>query len=164
MSLISAIGPVQAAQLSNQGPGGQNTSQASTGAEDQTTSDAQPSGAANASGGSSAAETTQTNSQIAPVTASRASNAPSSGRPGSDGKTSVDSPQTADHLDIAFRPDLNEDDARRYAQAAQQRLITQELLSRIPVPLEAIPALTNEVGKVRDLEDGQAPQAYKRTV
>ncbi|MCK0167478.1 hypothetical protein MWU52_07960 [Jannaschia sp. S6380] len=46
-----------------------------------------------------------------------------------------------DRLDAAFAPDTDEAQARRYAEAERDRLVAQAILSRIPVPVEALPGL-----------------------
>lgn len=110
-------------------------------------SEAQPSGQANeAGGGTTAGETTQAQSRIPPVIATRAANAGSDARPGGEGQDAQARP------DPAIRVDAEEARARQEAEAVRRKLIQKELLARIPVPVEAIPKLTGDVEQVRSID------------
>ena len=91
-------------------------------------------------GGTSAAEATRTAQRIPVVTGARAANAASPARPGAEG-----------------RPLPEEDSAaERDRDLAERRLARQELLSRIPVPAEAIPKLGGDVETLRTIERREA--------
>lgn len=107
--------------------------------------------AGNASG--QQADAPRTAGQTPPVTSARGVNGTAS-RSGSDGGDSVARAQNAQtdaaRLLQAFAPDADENRARRYAEAAQDRLVSQQLLSRIPLPTEARPNLMVETTTTND--------------
>ncbi|TFL16607.1 hypothetical protein [Jannaschia formosa] len=102
-----------------------------------------------ATGGAAPGETTQTASRIPPVTETRTVNATTAARPGADGRAD---PAEADREDAARR----EDAAKREEEAALRDLLRKELLSRIPVPVAAIPKLAGDVEQVRAIGERDA--------
>ncbi|WP_055681554.1 hypothetical protein [Jannaschia rubra] len=97
--------------------------------------------------------------------AARAGQTAAALRPGGDGGDTVvrarESLDDAQRLDRALAAevatDADEARARRYAEAAQNRLIAQELLSRLPVPVEAMPSLGAEVERVVEARAPRQP-------
>lgn len=147
MSLLSPVTSVVSPGKSGATPGVPNAN-----ANDNANSTEEP--VQSTDSGTTSAETTQTNQQVAPVTASRSTNASSTARSGGEGSTAIDEQA---RLDAAFGKDLTEAQARRYAEETQRKLIQKEILSKIPVPVEAIPKLGNDVESVRSLGTEAAP-------
>ena len=150
MSLLSSLAPVQAVKAAPATGG--NPNQTTPNPSRAAGSDAQPKGAASASaGGTAPAEMSMTASRLPPVTASRASNAATSARTGGEGRADA----TQD------RTQADEDAAAKSAEVeAQRKLILKELMSRIPVPVDAIPKLTGDVEVMRTIGEPETRPAY----
>ena len=68
-------------------------------------------------------------------------------------------PDDGDRLGRAFAPDLDEAQARRYAEAAQDRIATEALIAAIQPPPENAPSLPEDVATLRQAADDQDPPA-----
>lgn len=143
MSLISTIAPVQAATAAAQS--NQPTQPPVQNPRGQITAEVQPLGTA----GKTAAEATVTAARIPPVTASRTANGTSAARTGAEGRALAEDVQN----DLETRQDIADAQAKRDADEALRKVIQKEVLSRIPVPVEAIPKLTGDVETVRTIGD-----------
>lgn len=162
MSLLGIIGP------SSQPPpksGGQSRTEPSATPGGDTGTGASGAPASGGSGSAAPAEQTQAPPaarQVPPPSAARSANVSSAPRPGADGQDATvaarDARSDRARIEAAFASDADEARARRYAEAAQDRLFAQEILSRIPVPVEALPRLTREAERTTASLAPQAPR------
>lgn len=114
-------------------------------------------------GAAAPAEATQAAARVPPPTPSRAANPGAASRSGGDGgdTTALAREALADAARFDAGSDADEARARRDAEVAQERLIAQEILSRIPVPVEALPRLAVEAQRV--VEDINRPERPARS-
>ncbi|WP_371157331.1 hypothetical protein [Jannaschia sp. 2305UL9-9] len=103
-----------------------------------------PASGGSAVGGLAPAELSLARMAIPPVMASRGTNATSDTRPGAEGRNGA-------------APDTSQDarettEEERRAAAAERGLIQKELMSRIPVPVDAIPKLTGDLETLRQMD------------
>ncbi len=147
MSLISAISSMQAGGSSGPNAGSQPVRTAPPPGAASTTR-AQPVGAAGGStGGGATAETTQTASRVPPVIAARVVSSAAAPRSGGEGRPTPE----ADAAEAGARAATEAAESRRDAEQAR-KLVLQEVMSRIPVPVEAIPKLTGDVEVLRSID------------
>ncbi len=111
-------------------------------------------GNASAVGGSTAAETTLAASRIPPVLSSRPTNASTTARSGAEGRPSPE--MDVEALLAEGEPDV--DAAEMLEKVENMRLAAKEALSRIPVPIEAIPKLTGDLETIRSIPEKAAAE------
>ncbi|MGB3408164.1 MAG: hypothetical protein WBA67_11790 [Jannaschia sp.] len=102
--------------------------------------------------GTAPGEMTAMAMRVPPVTDGRAANGTSPARPGAEGLAALD-------LSRAEKQARTEAQARRDAEAAERKLLQKEVMSRIPVPIDAIPKLTGDVEQVRRIAANQEVSA-----
>lgn len=142
MSLLGIFGPSSASQTGKSGGAGGPAPAESSAPE----ADREEGSASGASRTSDASQTQgPASNPAAPVRAAGDASATASSRAGLDGGDTAATARSAladqAWLEAAFAPETEESYALRYAEAEQHRLAAQELLSRIPVPVEALPDL-----------------------
>lgn len=155
MSVVGMYGPTP--QLFGSA-GGPSRTEPSTAAQAETRRAATPkdeSARVAATGGGAPAERTkapEAKRAVPPTARIRDTNAASGPRPGADGDDSVAIAREApdDQARIDAESEAREHYMRRDAEAARDRLISQEIMSRIPVPVAALPRLTADAMRMTD--------------